>query len=290
MNSVEIRRAEQNDLAGEYGVFVAALEELHRRRGADWTTGHFDDAGPWAQVQRHLLVHDGDRCFVAVAEGRVVGFTAAAVRDRFWFFAALFIDPAFQGQGVGRQLFDLAGSASSERRVTITEAMQPVSNGLYARKGMIPVTPMLALEGPVSGDVGDDSLEAADTTPEALRAIDNVAYGFDRAVDHEFWRRTSTRSTLWLRRGKPCAYSYGDGLFGIGPVAGLDPFSAASALGNELVQASGEVRIDIPGSATSLVEVALRAGLRFGDPGLLLVSPPDTPPPTSLAIHSYWLL
>lgn len=99
-----------------------------------------------------------------------------------------------------------------------------------------------------------------------MRAIDLTAYGFDRQVDHEFWTQSAERATLWLRRGEPCAYSYRGGFTGlIGPVAGLDPESAAHALRAELTDSDGgEVRVDVPGTATALVEVALEAGLRFG--------------------------
>jgi hypothetical protein len=33
---VEFRPATEADLAGEFAVFVAAQDELHRRRGAEW--------------------------------------------------------------------------------------------------------------------------------------------------------------------------------------------------------------------------------------------------------------
>ncbi len=108
-------------------------------------------------------------------------------------------------------------------------------------------------------------------------------------MDHGFWARTCPRATLWLRGGEPVAYSYLSP-YGIGPVAGRDPTSAAQALQGELARSAGEeVAVNIPGSAVELVAVALRAGLRFLDPGLLLMVPAQEPPPTALAIHSYWL-
>lgn len=49
------------------------------------------------------------------------------------------------------------------------------------------------------------------------------------------------------------------------------------------------VRVNIPGTATALVRVALVAGLHFDDPGLLLLSAGSVLP-TSWIAHSYWLL
>ena len=292
---LEYRRAAEPDLAGEYAVFVAAQEELHIRRGAGWSSAPFDPDGMWAEVHRHLLAHDGERSFVAEDKGRIVGFTAALVRGECWFFSALFIDPAYQGQGIGRRLLELAWGRGHRLRVTITEAIQPVSTALYARRGLLPVTPVLGFSGRPAISEGDAALEAVAPVPEAMRAIDEAAYGFDRHVDHELWARTSASATLWLRAGEPCAYSYGGGRFYggglIGPVAGLDPTWAARALRAELARSGDrDVRVDIPGSATTLVTVALKAGLRLSDPGLLLISPGEEPPPDSYAIHSYWLL
>jgi GNAT superfamily N-acetyltransferase len=287
---VAFRPASEADLAGEYAVFIAAQEELHARRGAPWSAPPFDLSGRWAHVHRHLLAHDGERSFVAEDDGRIVGFTAAIVRDDCWFFSALFIDPAYQGQGVGRQLLDLAWDEPHQQRITITEAIQPVSTGIYSRRGLLPVAPVLALTGRPQADATVELLVPTTPSPEAMRTIDLAAYGFDRNVDHQFWARTSSRATLWLRDDEPCAYSY-RGLFGIGPVAGRDPASAAHALQAELANSSDEeIRVDIPGSATALIQVALSAGLRFTDPGLLLLSPADQQPPSAYAIHSYWLL
>jgi GNAT superfamily N-acetyltransferase len=286
--SVEYRRASESDLADEFAVFSAAQTELRVRRGSHWEALPFDPGGRWAEVHSHLLRHDGERSFVAEARGRVVGFTAALVRGDVWYLSALFVDPDFQGRGIGRGLLDLAWGGSPRRRITITEAIQPVSNGLYASRGLLPITPMLELHGRPTIEAGDGGLEATGPTPEALRLIDLAAYGFDRAVDHDFWGRTSSRARVWIKDGDPRAYSY-FGLFGIGPVAGVDSQSAARALRAELAASAGEeVRVGVPGSAPALLEVALEARLRFTDPGLLLLSPPIEPP-TSVAIDSYWL-
>jgi hypothetical protein len=154
---------------------------------------------------------------------------------------------------------------------------------------MLPITPILELSGkPTAKPVNE--LEAAPPSAEALGAIDLVAYGFDRTVDHEFWGRVNSQKTVWVRDGEPVAYSYREpGM--VGPVAGRDPASAALALRAELARdPDSVVDVQVPGTSTAVVEVALAAGLRFtGDPGLLLLSPADGPPPTALAIRDSWL-
>lgn len=107
---MEFRPAREADLEGEYAVFVAAQRELHDRRGAEWSApAEFDRQGRWARIHRHLLAHDGERSFVAEDEERIVGFTAAWVRGGIWFLSALFVEPAFQGLGLGHELLVAPG-------------------------------------------------------------------------------------------------------------------------------------------------------------------------------------
>jgi GNAT superfamily N-acetyltransferase len=217
------------------------------------------------------------------------GFISPAwVREGVWFLSALFVLPQQQGRGIGRRLLDLVWGEGYRRRITITEALQPVSTASYARRGLIPTTPILRFEGePRTTEAGQ--LEPGPPDPDALRFLDRAAYGFDRAVDHALWKETAESATLWLARGEPAACSYVSATGLIGPLAGRDEMSAARALRTELARrADRPVSVAVPGSSARLVEVAVASGLRLEDPGLLLLSPPAAPPRT-LAIHSYWL-
>src|SRR5918911_303388 len=159
----------------------------------------------------------------------------------------LFRRPDRQGRGLGRALLERACGDEGPRRLTITDSIQPISNGLYARYGLLPATPMLALLGTPRVEERE-ALEPAAPAPEALASLDAASYGFDRAVDHAYWRGVG-RGTLWLRDGEPAAYSYVvDGAW-IGPVAGVDPRTAADALRAELARAEGRVRVLVPGSS-----------------------------------------
>jgi GNAT superfamily N-acetyltransferase len=271
---VDFRPATAGDLPEEFEVFGLAQRELHERRGDKWAGRDFSQ---WERLHLHLLHHDGARSFVAEESGRVVGFTAAWVREEVWFLSALFVHPDRQGRGIGTRLLTLAWGAGYRRRVTITEALQPVS------------TPILRFQGRPRS-TAPELLEPAPPDLHALRLLDRAAYGFDRTVDHALWQETADSATLWLAGGEPEAYSYVSATGLIGPLAGRDETSAAKALRAELARrADRTVSVAIPGSSAQLVEVALAAGLRMEDPGLLLLSPP-TDPPRALAIHGDWLL
>ena len=278
---MEIRPTTDADVPALDDVFRAAIGELFHRHA-------FAPPNPppeaFAAQHRHLLRHDPELCFVAEDERRVVAYVAALERGDAWYLSSLFVRPESQGRGLGRALLERAWGDEGPRRLTITDSIQPISNGLYAQYGLLPATPMLALAGTPRVEE-QDALEPAAPTPEALAALDAAGYGFDRAVDHAYWREVG-RSALWLRGGEPAAYTYvvGDR---VGPVAGADPQAAAHALRAELARAEREVRVLVPGTSRALVEAAVAAGLRIqGPPGLLLLSA-RAQAPTSLAISGY---
>jgi GNAT superfamily N-acetyltransferase len=280
---VHVRPTARVDLESMDAVFRAATGELYRRHA-------FAPPEPPREVfvgqQAHLLERDGDRCWVAEERGEVVAYVAAFLRQGTWFLSSLFVRPDAQGRGLGQRLLERAWADGAARRLTITDAIQPVSNALYARRGLIPATPILSFAGQPEAEPPGD-LEPGEPADGVLRALDLAAYGFDRAADHEFWRRAG-RLTVWLRAGEPLAYAYVWPGGAIGPIAGRDGDAAAAALQAELGRRT-TCTVRVPGSAAAAVEVAVAAGLRIaGPPGLLLLSRPHRPP-DGLVIGSYTL-
>lgn len=269
---MELRPTTDADVPALRAVFVETIGELFGRHGFDAPS---PPAEAWSNQQRHLL--RTGTSVVADDGGAVIGFAASFMRGADWFLASLFVDPRAQERGLGSVLLD-AVWGDARRRRTVTDAIQPVSNALYARRGLVPATPLLTLSGRPALDRPAEPAAGAD-----LAAIDAAAYGFDRSVDHAYWS-TIARPTSWGD-----AYSYALPHGDIGPVAGLDERAAARALAAELTRAKGEVRVRVPGTARRLVEVALEAGLRLSPvPGLVLLSE-GVAPPTALACSGYIL-
>jgi GNAT superfamily N-acetyltransferase len=177
---VDFRPAAAGDLPAQFEVFELAQRELHERRGAEWRDRDFSE---WERLQLHLLQHDGARCFVAEDAGRVVGFTAAWARKDVWFLSALFVHPEHQARGIGKRLLSLAWGEGYRRRIAITEALQRVSTATYARRGLIPTTPVLALEGKPRA-LEPERLEPASPDPDAPRFLDQAA---SSATSVEAW-------------------------------------------------------------------------------------------------------
>jgi N-acetylglutamate synthase-like GNAT family acetyltransferase len=283
---MEIRPAVEADLPATYAVFRRSIEDLYERH-------RFEPPRPpqdvFVRQHAHLLEHDADRFWVAAAEGRLVGFSAALVRQDVWFLAALFVSPEHQARGVGKELFARVWQCSSEvrHRITIVDAIQPASTGLYSRAGLLPVTPLmnLACEPKTRRSPG---LEPGPLYEVALAELDRAAYGFDRAPDHAFWR-AEARGTLWKAAGEAVAYSYRWPGGRLGPVAGRTPEACGQALEAELERAEGRfVSLVVPASARPALSTALAAGLRYSDPPAFILSTDGTGP-DALIPHGYSL-
>lgn len=280
---MELRPTAAEDLPELHEVFCSAIGELYHRHNLDAPSPPLD---VFRLQHGHVLEHDPRRCRVAVEDGRLVAYAAALARGDSWFLCSLFVRPDAHGRGVGTALLESVWGESYAQRRTLTDAIQPVSNGLYARRGLVPATPALHLGGRPTA-MPDRSLEAADPDADALRALDLAAYGFDRAPDHVYWARHARRR-LWLRKGRPAAYAYvfPDGR--IGPLAGASDADAAAALTSELARLD-RASLVVPGSCTDVVAAAIACGLRFVRvPGLLLLSR-GTAPPRGLVVSSYTL-
>lgn len=141
---------------------------------------------PLLALLQHLLSTDPERFLVAIrsrpeeagrARESIVGFGVAVQREHVWFLSQLYVLPEEQGRGVGRgiltQIFPGAtgatgagapgdgGAAATETgrtpadpslerpgvMATCTDSAQPVSNGLYARFGIVPRVPIFNLVG-----------------------------------------------------------------------------------------------------------------------------------------------
>ena len=149
---VTYRRAEEADLPRVFAVFRAALNAYLVPAGQEGIPED-DEQSP---VYRHFLEHDGERFWVAEAVvedltgggggtlgagGRqIVAWGSGLLRGDWWFLSSLFVLPEAQGRGVGGRLFELAatGAPPGAVRATVTDSLQPVSNTLYARRGLLP--------------------------------------------------------------------------------------------------------------------------------------------------------
>jgi hypothetical protein len=273
-----------------------------------------EDTGPLRRHLAHMAATDPDRFWVAEAPAGhggagVVGFSCATVRDGLWFLAMLFVDPGLQGGGVGSALLDRAqagrdvdpgGPAVPGPDAPLgtgihtwgmcTDSAQPISNALYARRGMIPRVPVWRLSGephrwdalpalPMSLEAVPFDAIAANghdgprRLADVVDALDRDVIGIVHQVDHEYLRRDGRTGFLVRERGgRVLGYTYGSSAGRLGPVAARDPDLLPALLGVAIrsVPVLGSVAAWIPGTAGGAIRALLDAGLRIeGFPGIV---------------------
>lgn len=262
-----------------------------------------------ARALRHVLASCGGRFFMARDGERPVAFGAAFERGAFSHCAGLFVLPEYQGLGLGRRLFDAAatGLPAAGGVLSLTSsAANPVSNGLYARRGVYPQHALLRLSGPIGTERTSSHMAAGPATHPAgraeaagdllaeplgvaclpeLRTIDEVVLEADRTPDHR-WFLSQRWHPGWLfrRRGRAVAYAYlgGDGTEGdgsVGPVASLRAGDQEAVLRFVLARLAdrgvARAAVTVPGPNLAAQGVLWRAGFAFeGATGLWCGSRP----------------
>jgi len=287
---ITYRRAVPADADRAYQVFRSALNDYRARAGQDLIPAE-NDQGPGFL---HALRHDGERCWVADREGDVVAWGSAILRDDWWFLSSLFVLPEAQGAGVGAQLFERTRAGAPARAVfaTLTDSLQPVSNTLYARRGMLPREALLGFAGPPRSGAAPDgeaprprlgTLEPEPLTSAALpalRALDLAVLGFARTIDHRFYLgEGGRRGWLFRRGGRAVAYALYRPTGWIGPLASLRAADVEPVLRFVLAELAAlgleKVRACVPAPCAGAQRVLWEAGLLYdAPPGLVLASRP----------------
>ena len=324
------RPATRRDLADCALIWYSAVDGYMARLNRPLPSPYLD---PLLALLDHLLLTDPERFMLAVrpagegpaarAEARTVGFGIAVQRDHVWFLSQLYILPEEQAHGIGRALLTqimpsiaqapVAGETDHEasaqdpdqRRngvmATCTDSAQPVSNGLYARYGIVPRMPVFNLvgqpaepssmpplpsgisavamdrQGPRAsrvhlgpahwGEVEQGSAQALaspDAMDRAVEAIDRAVIGYAHPADHAFLRAGGRTGFVYLAGDEPIGYGYSSEAGRFGPVAVLDETLTAPVLGHLMaaIKPRGATSVWVPGHNDRAMVALLRAGLR----------------------------
>ena len=294
-------------------VWYTAVDDYMARLGRPLPSPYLD---PLLALLRHLQTTDPQRFLVAVrpAHGtpghsadRIVGFGIAAQREHVWFLSQLYVLPSEQGKGIGRALMTQilpslatpspqAAAAGTDEVEDVpaarggvlamcTDSAQPVSNGLYARLGIVPRMPVLNL-------VGTPNPSALARLPAAVQAVpfgrvdpsadidvvDRAILGYAHPADHAFLRKTGRDGFVFRSAGGDLlGYGYSSEAGRFGPIALLDETLTAPVIGHLMstIRARGATSAWVPGDNDRAVVALLRAGLRIeGFPALLCWSRP----------------
>jgi GNAT superfamily N-acetyltransferase len=285
---IRFRPGQESDSQETLDVMRQASGDLHRSHGLPPSGG----PAPARAIafRAHALRHDPEGFWVAQAGDRIAGFGIATVREAGWYLAALHVLPEYQSAGVGRELLGrcLAAAPDSAPRFTLSEAMNAMSNAIYARQGMVPRAALLPFEGPVQGPGPAASPAvlvplALGSGPAAAKVIDEIdrdVLGTARRIDHDLWGSIEGVSGFLLADGDTVVgYAYVSKDGAVGPAAfrpGVDAAAAAGALAQCARELGAtRLRLQVFGPARAVIEHLLSTGFRLqSDLGLLLATEP----------------
>ncbi len=208
---------------------------------------------------------------VSEDEGEITGFGATLERGGVHHLGDLFLRLGLEGRGAGAAM--LAELLPDHGRRTTFSSSDRRALALYARRGLVPVAPLLHLRGASAPPEWDDgSLEAAD--PAHAAGLDAELRGYARMADHEFLGQLSgveplagERRFAYLRTVPGTTY--------VGPCGDLDATaSTALAAVAQAARRSPEVGLALPGPHPALRPL-LDAGFRIVDVDTIMASPPD---------------
>jgi GNAT superfamily N-acetyltransferase len=264
-----------------------------------------DDLGRIMRLHRHFLATDPERFVVAERAGQVIGFAAALQRQELWFLSMCFVRPTEQGRGLGRLLVEATlpiqpdttvgvdgGAPGATILATATDSLQPISNALYSRFGIVPRLPLLSMAGylthpealpelpPGMVAVPFETIAAGPPAgpghlelTNAIAALDRDALGVEHPQDHRFLRLEGRHGFLYRDLvGVDRGYGYAWETGRVGPVAARDALLVGPILGHLLraVPSRGAQAVWVPGAAGAAIGMLLRAGLRFEDFPMLI--------------------
>jgi GNAT superfamily N-acetyltransferase len=290
---IGFRPARVDELAACAEIWRASINDYIGRLGQGLIP---PEINPITRLYAHLQATDPNRFVVATIadpEERIVAFASAIVRERLWYLSMLFVLPAFQGSGLGRELLaQVLPDDPTMARATATDSAQPISNALYAMHGLVPRMPLLNLTGlpdrldafgelpsgvvPVAFDAiaaGAPGGDGHRTLTETVDALDRELLGVAHPLDHRFLRTESRRG--WLYRGPdgaPIGYGYAGEAGRVGPIAVRDPALLAPVLGHLMtaVVPRGAFALWVGGAADRALIAALQAGFRLDQFPVLL--------------------
>lgn len=270
------RPAGAADIPDVARVYREALSGLNRRHGYEYRSVKTRPVNPFYAF---TLEHESEQFQVAESGGVVVGAAISWTRPPLWFLSHLFIEPRFQGIGIGRALLTrvLVSAKRSDIRVrgVMTALFNTVSTGLYSDFNMKSRETMWFMTGKaraIRAEIGrsDDAgryekLSGTDDVVRTLSGIDEKVLGYSRELHHRyFFGLPEVECYGIFKEDEATGYVYlwPDGH--IGPAAAKHIAALYKTLPFALLRAaerSGTVSVIAPVSGIGVMKLLLAAGL-----------------------------
>jgi GNAT superfamily N-acetyltransferase len=299
-SAITYRLAHEDDLSAMRLIQSKALYDLIVTRGGGKPSAIEITDDPSSEM-RHLLRTDPKLAWLAIEDGRAIGFSVGFVREELWFLADLFVLPEAYGTGIGGELLKrclAAGDARGTRIRAVASSHDLGAQRLYIGAGMIPRFPLYGIMGAARGLLElphpklspKERIERIEPSKAWLRKLgdlDEVIWGRRRDGDHRLWSELGLHCLgLTNGRGPLLAYAYfsslaspapWDGMpFRIGPVAAQNArqqISLLRAIDHTLsAPADATVEFRVPGINMTVLSALLGAGFKIDHIGHFMAS------------------
>lgn len=237
----------------------------------------------WHARTLHLLATDPGGCWVAEADGEVVGFATSLVRELMWILASYAVRPGLQGQGLGRALLEAAlhhGRGCLRGMLNASEDPQALRR--YALAGFR-LQPQMLLHGTVDRSVLPAVRHVREGTPgdrDLLDSLDRRTRGAAHGPDHEVLARELR--LLVTDRPAGSGYAYVDDAGAPVLLAASSRRAAASLTWEALAGSDPEVPVGIRHVTAGndwAVDLATEARLAVSSRGFLALRRMRAPAP-----------
>jgi len=275
----EIRPMTLGDVVGVRTVVEAAAEQLQRRAGHEPQPRTDEQREGLLSGLRRFVQLDPDGAWVAADGGGVVGMVASIRRASFWGLSMLFVDPARQSQGLGRQLLDAGMASASGAGVRmILSSSDPRALRRYALSGLA-IHPAVEARGTIDREAIPDDQSSRPGDASDLNLVASVDAGLrgSRAEDVEYLLGVGAMMQV-IDRGPARGYVVHRHrqLWMLGAT---DDATASGLLWRFLAEAGTDAEIwGLTARQNWAVKVALAAGLEVVPSGALFLAGREHPP------------
>ncbi len=241
-SAIRIEVAQSDDVEPAARLYQASAHDLFDRLRASnpWSdlAAQREDFRQAVDTLHNLIQHDDAALVIARdGAGEPVGMAAVMIQSSHAHLAFLFVDPASQNQGIGRQLLDavrLHIDTSGATAITLASSRDPKAWQRYLRWGLRPAAPQLPFRAahpifpmhPEPNDhlshrlIGWDDLTI-------LAELDRPVRGVSRPDRIAAWLESGSTGSLVFERtsGRPLGYalvSMNEWWGQIGPVVALE--------------------------------------------------------------------
>jgi GNAT superfamily N-acetyltransferase len=178
----ELRPMRAEDALPAFHLAVRSFDNLSERLGRPRETP--PDPAVATIRHRHLLRTDPGGCWVAEADGQIVGVAQAILREGLWGLSLLIVDPRAQSTGVGSALLERAAAyGEGARGRLLLSSDDPRALRAYTRLGLRPQPCLHAVGTPravaAPADVRPGTRDDIPFTAAVDRRVRGAAHGAD---------------------------------------------------------------------------------------------------------------